>query len=495
MSAALAEGPFWSDGETGRMAGRFPLSVESFPMARVAELLPGVTTVTPHAKYYALHSYIASELAGGKVDHDWIDFFRRCEVVVGAASTLHLQAEPLAHSGLAAPHGHDKIVAAIEAEGLVPVADLAGPRAYAQAKRGFLGPYLGSERAMGLVSDAGGGLQPGSWVAESGMPRLFAGLKDLALQDQVALADLESRSDLCVCGQGGRERPWLSQVFFPDLVDPASPAAKRRQTAIMLLRLVEMYSPDDVSRGLEQQLVADTWVRQDATLSGLDVVPAWRGVVLRRWFSGAWRDLWAWLVNEQLTSAVPTAVLREVLTDQLPNMTVREFLFDLPAAMEEGEPTSAEFHRDVGDLNAGSRSLARIMIGATRAGKLGEREAPYFENRALEARNRELTPHWMLNYLDERMSRSMKLVGPEIIDLVLRRAQRVAMAKASYKDGRLVIPSRVGVRDGVVFADSREGGGPVSLRWNQLAQVLCGLGYLERDDATWSVVNGVAIHG
>jgi hypothetical protein len=32
---------------SGRYTGRYPLAVESFALARVAELLPGVTTVTP----------------------------------------------------------------------------------------------------------------------------------------------------------------------------------------------------------------------------------------------------------------------------------------------------------------------------------------------------------------------------------------------------------------------------------------------------------------
>lgn len=57
------DGPSWSTKGLDRATGRYPLSFERHVM-RMAELLvPGVTTVTPHARYYAPHALIAGEAA------------------------------------------------------------------------------------------------------------------------------------------------------------------------------------------------------------------------------------------------------------------------------------------------------------------------------------------------------------------------------------------------------------------------------------------------
>jgi hypothetical protein len=81
------DGPSWSTEGLDRAAGRYPLSVERHVM-RMAELLvPGVTTVTPHARYYALHALIAVEAARrGLAEGQIQDLLRRAEVVVAAVS-------------------------------------------------------------------------------------------------------------------------------------------------------------------------------------------------------------------------------------------------------------------------------------------------------------------------------------------------------------------------------------------------------------------------
>ena len=59
----LAEGPQWSAPGLDIRSGRYPLSVERHVMRMADLLVPGVTTVTPHARYYALHALIATEAA------------------------------------------------------------------------------------------------------------------------------------------------------------------------------------------------------------------------------------------------------------------------------------------------------------------------------------------------------------------------------------------------------------------------------------------------
>lgn len=57
------QGPAWSAPGLDIAAGRYPLAVERHVMRMADLLVPGVTTVTPHARYYALHALIADEAA------------------------------------------------------------------------------------------------------------------------------------------------------------------------------------------------------------------------------------------------------------------------------------------------------------------------------------------------------------------------------------------------------------------------------------------------
>jgi len=62
MAAAtslLVSGPTWSDAGSTTYTGRFPLSVERHVMTMVDRLVPGVTTVTLNARYYAPHGLVA----------------------------------------------------------------------------------------------------------------------------------------------------------------------------------------------------------------------------------------------------------------------------------------------------------------------------------------------------------------------------------------------------------------------------------------------------
>ena len=150
---ATSSGPAWSAQGATRYPGRYPLAVEGYALARVAELVPGVTTVTPHARYFALHSHVAAEADRRDLgDDERLSLLRRSEVVVGAVSILHARSAQEQHNGLSAAHGADAIEKRLD-DHTLPVASLARPGQYAESARGFLGPYVASERLLGLVAD------------------------------------------------------------------------------------------------------------------------------------------------------------------------------------------------------------------------------------------------------------------------------------------------------------------------------------------------------
>jgi hypothetical protein len=202
--------------------------------------------------------------------------------------------------------------------------------------------------------------------------------------------------------------------------------------------------------------------------------------VLRRWYTWAWRDLWRWLVNEQLTGAVPTAQLQNALSEHLPDQKLSNFRMELPEGVQKGRLVDAEYDPATSSLEAGPRNLAWLMIGAGRVGQLSDHVAPYFESTERERRNYELSPSWLRDFLNQRSDHSVRDVAHELTGVLLARSQRVAMSKASFTNGRWRVPTRLTVRDGYAFRESNEGGGPVSLRWDQLTQVMSGLGMVKR---------------
>jgi hypothetical protein len=473
------DAPRWSGRDDGLYAGRFPLAVEGYPMRRVEELLPGVTTVTPHARYYSLHAYVATVIAANDA-LDPVDTLRRCEVVFAAISILHARRFPDEHRGMSQAHGHD-IISASMSEGELNVATLAASGSYAQAKRGFLGPYLASERLLGLIAPEGELIYPGPKADARGLKLAFEGLFDLARMDSIRCDTLEGYSSFCLCGQHASERNWLRSVMFPNqLTGDVATHSRRSQTARMLCRLIEMYEPANLSTELSRKLIADPRTYTDYQLRELQIVPAWRGVALRRWYTWAWRDLWRWLVNDQMTGAVPLRQLQGALSEHLPDQKLSSYRLDLPAGVNDGTLVDAEYDPALKLPEPGVRNLAWLMIGADRVGRLSEQVAPYFESTERERRNYELTPSWLKDFMDRRNDHSIRDFAFELTGVVLARSQRVALSKSTFTNGRWRVPSRLTVRDGYAFRESNEGGGPVSLRWDQLTQVMSGLGMVRR---------------
>ncbi len=135
LPSAVVSGPDWSVPGLQIAAGRFPLAVERHVLRMVDRLVPGVTTVTPHARYYALHGLIAAEVESAELDLPSArDLLRRAEVVMAAASYMHNHGD----IGLARAHGLDALAGRLAGGTLDLATDSqAGSGGYVQNSWGF----------------------------------------------------------------------------------------------------------------------------------------------------------------------------------------------------------------------------------------------------------------------------------------------------------------------------------------------------------------------
>lgn len=117
------------------------------------------------------------------------------------------------------------------------------------------------------------------------------------------------------------------------------------------------------------------------------------------------------------------------------------------------------------------------------ARELAGNELAGFQGREADDINEELAPTWLASQVDGWRDQSVRDFARWLTELMINRSQRLALRKArpNRKTGSLKIPSRVYLRDGFLFRDSSEGGGQASLRLDQLAGTLAGVGLLTRD--------------
>lgn len=479
MSAVTVFGPSWSAHETGPFPGRFPLAVERHTLRTVDHLLPGITTVTPHARYYTLHALVAVIAKERKLDATaQVDLLRRCEVVLGAISCAHGP-----HPGWPSPHGADRIEPQV-ADGIVHVGQLAAPEAYAKATRGFLGPYLGSEWNLGLISLPGGRLAPGEATDPSALRRGLGGIIAMTAHDDIDTDTLTRNAQMCLCQAGpATDGALLRGLLIAAEAPDGSTEEKRRQTLQMLGRLLHL-QPSSRAQDLWSTLAYGPLADTDPVLSALHATFAWKGVVLRSRMVSAWRGLWAGLVNT-ITTFSPIRDVADTFADVLPAMTVSQYRDELPAINDGQFLAPAETHRSVTDRQFGDQQLAVLCLAASRAGTLPGRTAPYFEGS--DDKGQQLTPTWTDQELDTWRTRPVRDFARHLTETLITRSQRVALSKATIRSGVIKIPTRVHVVDDMIFKDSSEGSGEVGLRWNQATSVMAGLGMVVRVDNLWSL--------
>ncbi len=478
----LIEGPAWAPHHLDVRAGRFPLSVEAHLLNMTAKLVPGATTVTINARYYALHGLVALEADRRGLDREATsDLLRRCEVVVAGASVVH----PNATAGFA--HGHDKVKPRLGADGALDVAGLSTPKSgYAMPRWGFLGPYVGSELTLRIL--AGTSLEPGSRLDANALREGFPGLFELASQDTVTMPELTSAEALAIgVSSSAPDGAWLARLLCAVAVDDESKVDLTRRGTIRLLARAATVAPGPSITSSFRDLVAyGAGLQTDPVAASTPEAEAWRGTLFRHDSVGAWRRLWAWLVRQINGHTTPTEIIAAMVA-ALPGGTLADFLDDLPPTVDPlGDPAQAEDLKRGEGLEVPTECLALLALGAQRTRELtGHARAALV---GAEARPTVLSPLWMDRWLEDRTGMAMPDVADELVTLLLDRSQRIAMRKMRVgKDGRIWLPTRVHERGDFLYKIGDEGSGNVGLRLDQLAGILAALGVLDRDRAGWSV--------
>ena len=567
-------------------------------MGEVNRLLPGVTTITAHARWYSLHATVAAMAQRQGLDDEETRLrLRRCEVTLTGISLAHAKRAAAAgtaspHAGWATPHGGGKVGRHLGGDegaagpsglsaGYVDVAWASGKKRYSDSAWGFLEPYRGSEQTLGLVLSAGKRPVPGPRADEAALDQAFEGLWDLAAKDRLDWGDLVDHEHLCMCRcAGAADGMVVRSAMFPATRAPGSPDDRRTQSMRLLLRAVELgqeiYAPPPASTGdnaagpggdvsddddeelgwpwteagagiywaqgggwawsprtrLEAVIAFSEQAREDPACMGLDAFPAWAGVTTRSISVAAWRDLWSWMVK-QIEDFMPVARLGDLLAEQLPDSTLGAFIDGLPPVWDvSGAPVGAELDPTVTALEGPARWLALILLGGQRTrpdgtglsgtaatgtavtkGSTGSagaqfaaRAAVYFEHPEERRTEDQLSPTWVAARTHEWRHRPLRDFAVFLAEVLVARAQRIALRKAQFSrtSGLLTVPSRIFVRDGYVYKDSPEGGGGLSLRFDNTLQVLGGMGLVSWQHADhpggiagWSVteVGRAAIAG
>ena len=508
-------GPAWSPTYDDQMASRFPLSVERHAAAGVSVLLPGVTTVTMHARQYSLHAKVAIEARRQNLTSvEAKRLLRRCEVVMTAVSAAHRDPHP----GQARAHGSDKIRPAIDQDALA-LEDLSAPGAYSRQEWGFWGPYVGSEAVLHLVDRVKGTPTLGARAAitldavnDPHLDGSFDGLLDLANQATLTHHDLHAHQHLCLCACATHPDGHLLRDLFlpPDHIAEASGGLtvwdRNRADSIRLILGLLAASPEPVhhATALTAPLLFEDWAHA-SPLASNRVFDWWQAISLRSYSILGWRDLWAWLVNH-VEGYMPVPILghhlatalQDALADAIADTpasatwTVRQFLAALPPTLPRphSRTQSSDPHARLAPAEQATwittaptplRCLAYIALGAQRVGHLPpgvERRYESADDRATE----QLSPTWVAARLDEWADRPLTDFAVWLTKTLLDRSQRLALRKARIgADGAYRQPTRVVVRDGHVYRNSNEGGGGIGLRWNNAVQILGAAGYATYD--------------
>lgn len=469
------DGPAWARQGLNERDGRYPLGVEAPVLGMVATLMPGVSTLTEYARYYSLYWALADHAERHDLDGPACrQTLRRAEVLLALVTRLT--------DGLGV-HGADALQRGLNGgRSLWELAET-GTTSYSPRAWGFWSQYGGPSDVLGTATTTDGAIRPGRHACPPEVRDLFAPLFAVASRSSPPSHDeLDGLAPLSLGAEDGPDLLALRDLFTATRAgrhvgDDWDGTDRTRRASLRILLRARQLAPEMTwSAALVHGVAFGPAGVEDPVLGQEDRALAWRGVLLRQYSVGAWRRLWAGLVDFVCDHGVTTrADLHDWMTAQLPDLRVQDWTAQLPAVTDAGgHPAPAE-EQLIGKGEGVHRDLALLAIGARRRESLDGLALHGFRG-GRSARNSFLGPEWVGRRLSDNHARSVRDLGRDLVDDMLAQSRRVALRKVSFVDGRMQVFSRLHERNDTFTARSREGSGNVGLRVEQLAGLVTQLG-------------------
>lgn len=482
MTFQVVEEAQWVNSGLAESAGLYPLRVEAAVGRLVGRLLPGIITTTTGPRYYAIHPLAWGEAHRRGMDRDAAeDYVRRCEVVVAAICYLHEQSPGGHRRQTSIAHGTHRIPRFISG-GTLDVVAAKTPGGYSNG--GFAGTYTAPQRVVGVLG-AGWPPRVGPRFDEPTVRAELGDLLSLADRDTIDADTLLAHSHFCpCCAPEGTDGHWLRTVLFAEADPEFETDLNRQVTSLMLMEAVDRRlsrDPDTAFRLLHGFGASI----DDGGLEGR-VRRAWRAAILRNYSVSAWRHLWRWVSQQLAGEAMTHEELADRLADTVGSGTVRQLIHSIPARNAGDELLPLEEELNASDEAAPRRALRQLTLGALRLNDLDGEIRQEFVGRDRD----DLGPLWVEHQLVEHAESSLSDFARDLVGTMLVRARRVAASKMRLtSDLRPYVPTRLRDRDGLLSMVGEEADAEVSLRSWTLAQVLCGVGAIDRRDSDYTITD------
>lgn len=489
------EGPGWSAPGVTDRTSRYPLAVETPVLRMVNVLVPGISTLSSSTRHFALYWALAALCGQEGYDASASKtMVNRAEAALAWASLLNRATGEL--TGPANMHGAStvrRLLASAESRP-EPLSELVAS-SYSGREWGYWAQYKGPALTLGIVTSDKNALRPGARPCPPELRDMFDPLFAIITQRPVCAADLPNLSPLVSDAPTTPDiEPVRGLMTATDGTGRHNPTSwtgddqTRRSTLRILARAVQLQPNDNTWRARCSGAIASG--------AHLDTDPvfqhegarahAWRGLLLRHRFVGAWRLLRASLVDQVLRAGEPLD--RTQLRDWIRNQTSAEALADfvdaLPATTgKHGHPLPAEDVVEQGDRGRIDAALAVLLLGSKRITELvGETLAAY-RGGAKTPPHAYLDPTWVGERARELHDRRLGDFACALVDDMLDQSHRIALRKLVVKpDGRVDMPSKLYEREGRYFAEGAEGADNIGYREDTLEDIATQLGLFTKHD-------------
>lgn len=457
------------------------MAVEAPVLRMVDRLLPGVTTLTYIARYFALYWALADYADQHDLDTENCRLLvRRTEVALGLLSLFDQQTRTF--DGPGGLHGADRIKRAIN-EGTVGNLTTDGSGSYSPRPWGFWSQYGGASVALGSVVVEKRALRRGSTPCPQQLRDSFRPLLEACSRGPLDLDGCAQFVDLGGFVPTKDEAMHLRSLLVPhkNSVGEYTGDAQARRVAFQLVaRSVQLTGgqPGRSFTNMAQETVAfGGHVSSDPVLGAAEQVQGWRGTLLRHYSVGAWRRLWSALVDHIREEVEPcdSEDIHRWVRKNVGDMSLQDFISGLPATVNgHNEISNAEESLDF--AMGWKQNIALLLIGAKRTDELDGLAKRAF----LGGGNRQqfLDPVWIAHRRDEYIDRTLAEFACALTDDMVSQSKRVALRKMTSRDGHFVMFTKLHEREGRYFASGLEGRGNVGVRLEQVGQLSLQLGLI-----------------